>query len=199
MKSESGASGWQRAGDEISPDPAPGHRALASGELSTAWELDEFFQALGTVLRLPPKSTGPAGEHEVVPKGARSPRRPMKLVLAALGLLALAAGHEPLLRLLTHDRRVPDAFYGRWETRAEKYAGRGFIMSGDSLRLEQGAGRMAVYPIDGVLRNAVADTVWYTVRYRDGASLLEMGLRLETDSTLRLANLPSVLWSRVEP
>jgi hypothetical protein len=185
--------------DEISPDSAPSHRALASGELATAWQLDEFFHALGPVLRLPPKSTPVAGDHEVVAKGVGSTHRPVKLVVAALALLAAAAGRESITRLLTRDLPVPEAFYGTWETGAEKYAGRGFTMSADTLRLEQGAGRVASYPIAGVRRNAAADTVWYTVRYRDGASLLEMGLRLETDSTLRLVNLPSVLWSRAAP
>ncbi len=195
MTDGSDQSDWQRSGDEVSPPPPPAHRSLASGELDNAWELDEFFQALGPVMRLPPKDKdpGPADRRAKVDTG---PRRSRTLIFAAVSLLMAAAFQAPLLRLLTRDGPVPDEFLGAWETSSPRYAQRGFAITGDSLQLHLGARGLASYPITGVRTKRTADATLYVLHYKDGSSPLELGLRMDSDSTLRLANLPSVLWRK---
>lgn len=173
-----------------------GHRPLASGELSTAWELGEFFEALGPVMRLPPKDD----EHSAAParstKTAPAKRRPYMLTIVAVVVLATAAFQGPLMRALFQDTAVPDEFLGRWETTAPRYADRGFTLTRDTLLLRLGSHGRASYPVSGVRVTESGDSVLYTVHYKDGSATLEMGLRMEADSTLRLANLPGVFWKK---
>jgi hypothetical protein len=196
MTDRSDQTDWQRSGDELNAPTPPTHRSLASGDLDSAWELDEFFQALGPVMRLPPKEKEPkpAERRAKVPTGRRRPR---VLILTAVTLLMVGAFQAPLVGLLTRDGPVPDEFLGTWETSSQRYAERGFTITSDSLRLHLGPRGVASYPITGVRAKRTADSVLYTFHYRDGSSTLEMGLRMDPDSALRLGNLPAVLWRKV--
>lgn len=189
-------SAWQRAADDLTPEP-PVHRPLASGDLATSWELDEFFEALGPVMRLPPKEdTKRAEPVKATEKKPKRADRSRKLVLTAVLLLTLAAFQAPIVRAISRDRPVPDDFIGTWETTSRRYADRGFTITSDTLRLRLGLRRVAVYPISGVRITETGDSVVYAVRYKDGTATLEMDLRMDIDSTLRLANLPGVFWRK---
>ncbi len=185
---------WQRAGDELSAPPAP-HKSLASGDLASAMELDQFFQALGTVMRLAPKEEEPKPV-EARAEVAKRERRPQALLVVAVLLLLAAAFQAPLLRLLSKDIPVPDEVLGSWSSASPRYADRGFAITVDTLRLQLGPGKSAAYPITGVRRAGTADSARFTISYRDGSSLLEMALRVDEEAGLRLANLPAVAWRR---
>lgn len=188
-------SGWQHAGDELNAPPPPAHRSLASGDLDSAWELDEFFQALGPVMGLPPKEKEPRPTQKRA-KAATGVRRPRALIATAVTLLMVAAFHAPLIRLLMRNGPVPGEFLGVWRTTSPRYAERGFTITSDSLLLYLGPRGLASYPITGVRTKRTADSLLYTVHYLDGTSTLELGLRMDTDSTVRVANLPAVLWRK---
>lgn len=196
MMDNPGETDRRRAGDEPSAEPAPAHRALASGELATAWELDEFFQALGPVLRLPPKEAEPKPVKEKQAAIAKSVRRRRLLIRAAATVLTIAVFQAPLLRLLTPDLPVPDEFLGAWRTSSPQYADRGFALTGDTLRLQLGPGRTASYPITGVRRLGTADSASFMIAYLDDSSPLEMGLRMDEDVGVRLVNLPGIVWHK---
>jgi len=185
---------WQRAGDEIIAPPAP-HRSLASGDLANPMELDEFFEALGPVMRLAPKEEEPKPV-ETRAEVAKRDRRPRALVAAAVLLLLGAAFQAPLLRLLSRDISVPDEVLGTWSSSSPRYADRGFAITVDTLRLQLGPGRSKSYPITGVRRASATDSARFTITYRDGPSLLEMPLRVDEEAHLHLANLPAVSWQR---
>ncbi len=194
MMDDLNENGWQRAGDEITAPPAP-HRSLASGDLANAMKLDEFFDGLGTVMRLSPKEEEPKPV-ETRAEIEKRDRRPRALISAAVVLLLIAAFQAPLLRLLSKDSPVPDEVLGTWSSASPRYADRGFAITVDSLRLQLGPGKSATYPISGVRRAGSADSARFMISYRDGPSLLEMALRADGEGRLRLANLPAVTWQR---
>jgi hypothetical protein len=171
------------------------YRSLASGDLKSPWQLGEFFDALGSVMRLPPKAPRPtAVEKPVAPATAR--RRSRLLIPVAVGLLAIAVLQRPLLRLISSDLPVPEELLGNWITDSPRYADRGFVITRDSLRLQLGPQLSATYPITRVRRAGTADSTRYTISYRQGDTEVEMGLSVDPDVGLRVANLPSVTWRR---
>jgi hypothetical protein len=182
------------------PDPSvssPPSQGLGSGDLAHALELDEFFQALGPVMRLSPKDEEEPKKKPVAEAtGKAGSKRRKALVLAALLLLTGAAFQAPLTGLLTRDGPVPDEFLGNWETVSRRYADRGFAITSDTLRIRLGPSGIASYPITGFRATRTADSVLYTIHYQDGSALMELGLRVEADSTLRLAHLPGVFWQK---
>jgi len=195
MMADPGQNDRQRAGDELNAPPSANHRSLASGDLASTWALDEFFEALGPVMRLPPKQKEPrpVEKRAEVAKGGR---RPGVLISAAVTLLVVAAFQAPLLRLLSRDIPVPDEFLGSWSSASPRYLDRGFAITGDTLRLQLGPGKIASYPITGVRRVGTPDSARFTIRYRDGSSAQEMGLRMDQGVGLRLVNLPTVVWRK---
>jgi hypothetical protein len=171
------------------------HRALGSGELAAAWQLDEFFLALGPVMRLPPKD---ADTSDPRLQSAASPRRrPMVLTAVAVALAVAATGPSLLSGAFEHTQQVPSGLHGRWKTAAERYADRSFEFSADSLRLGVG-GHDATYPIARVRHRDSSDAVVYTIEYRDGQSELEFALAIGPDSVAQIRNLPGLGWRRAQ-
>jgi hypothetical protein len=194
MKPDPDHNDWQRAGDELSAGPVI-HRPLASGELANTWALPDFFEALGPVMRLPPKEKEPEPV-KMRAEVAKRDRRPRVLIFAAVLLLVMAAVQAPLLRLLSRNIPVPDEVLGTWSSASQRYADRGFAITVDTLLLQLGPGKSASYPITEVRRIGSTDSARFTIRYRDGSSLLEMELRVDEDAGLQLANLPTVIWRK---
>jgi hypothetical protein len=118
------------------------------------------------------------------------------LISTAVVLLVVGAFQAPLLHLLSRNIPVPDEVLGTWSSASPRYADRGFAITVDTLLLQLGPGKSASYPITEVRSVGSADSARFTIRYRDGSSLLEMGLRVDEDAGLRLANLPTVVWRK---
>lgn len=169
------------------------YRPLGSGELTDSWELGEFFEALGPVMRLPPKEPeGRAGRIASRPTA----RRAGALVLLAIALVLGAVGAVPLRRALQPSLPVPAGLIGTWGAAAEPYAGRSFELSGTMIDLRLGSGS-EIYPIVELHRRDSANAQAYTLRYRDGESTLEFGFAIGPDSVVRLRNLPRIEWRKV--
>jgi hypothetical protein len=182
-------------GDGQSESVTGSYRSLASGDLKNTWQLGEFFDALGSVMRLPPKAPRSAAAATPV-VSARAAHRSRFLIPAAVALLAIAVLQRPLLHLLSPDVPVPEGLLGSWITDAPRYADRGFVITSDSLRLQLGPQLSATYPITRVRRAGTADSARYTISYRQGDTEVEMGLSVDPELGLRVANLPSVTWRR---
>lgn len=178
------------------PDGMKDYRPLGSGELADSWELGEFFEALGPVMRLPPKQNEAAAAGSSA-LGGTTRRRPAILVMAAMALVAGAAGAPPLMQAMRSSLAPPKGLHGIWTTPAQRYAGRSFEVSDTSLRLGVG-GQDATYPIADVRRRDSSNAAIYTIRYRDGESTLEFALAIGPDSVGHIRNLPSVGWRKVE-
>jgi hypothetical protein len=176
------------------PSPAEPYRSLASGELSSSWELGEFFQALGPLMQLPPRGKGRKG----VGPSALGPKSPPRrgILVAAVLLLAAVMLQAPLLLMLNHEEAVREEVLGAWRTRDPRYAERGFVITRDSLCLIQGAATSSSYPVTGMRSTRAADSVVYIIHYRDGGLPLELGLHVAPDSTVLVANLPGVVWRK---
>ncbi len=193
----------KRGADKFSPEAGENrrtsYRPLGSGELADAWQLHDFLEALGPVMRLPGKdeerTAEPAsrGRHRSL-----SRRRATLLAGLAMVVLAGAAAGPAVLRALRPQGAVPAALYGRWVAQPGRYAGRSFELSGTTLRLGLGAREMA-YPIDGVRHRDSSGTVVYTIRYRDAESVLEFGVTVASDSVARVRNLADVTWIKASP
>jgi hypothetical protein len=163
--------------------------------LSDSWDLGEFFEALGPVMRLPPKEEE---EDEARMPSARSARRTRWLVVLALVLVLGVAGAGPLWRALRPSLPVPAGLIGTWTASADRYAGRSFELSATTLDLRPG-GQPAVYPIVELRRRDSSSAHAYTLRYQDGSSTLEFGFAIGPDSLVRLRNLPGVEWKKARP
>lgn len=132
--------------------------------------------------------------------GARTAtsRRIPWLPLIAAGVMMLA---------LVQDRRagldstgpVPLDFVGAWHTTAAAYQDRGFTITSDSLWLRLGPEVSIAYPLIGVRERRSPDGVVHTFVYGNSPSVLEMDLQMNPDSTIHLANTPSVLWRKATP
>lgn len=175
---------------------ATDYRPLASGELADAWELGEFFEALGPVMRLAPKDAEPAAATPRAGSRGGARRRTALLVGLAVALVAGAAGIPALLSALQPDEPVPAGLHGRWVTTSERYADRSFELSETTLRLGLAQRDMA-YPIVGVRRRDSAGATLYAIRYRDAENVLELGVVIGADSVSRLRNLADVSWTKV--
>ena len=108
-------------------------------------------------------------------------------------MLALAACTEPDTDVIARE------LYGRWQTDAEKYAGRGFVLTADSLTLYQGGGIHVAYPIERIRRTERDDHTAYVVTYRGVVSPLELSLEYRADDDdphLRFPNQQRVVWKR---
>jgi hypothetical protein len=171
------------------------YRSLKSGELADAMKLDHFFEALGPVMRLPPKDDEDP-EPRAVRRAGSSGRRTAALAGIALTLVTIAAGAPAILRALQTTESVPPGLHGSWSTVARRYAGRSFDVSDSTLRLGLG-GRDVTYPIAGVASRDSADAAIYTIRYRDGETELEFALAIGPDSVAMIRNLPDVGWRKV--
>jgi hypothetical protein len=180
-----------QGGSDESTEPQRSHPAAGGGELVHSRELLDFLATLGLMMRSSEKAA-PARERPVPP--AR--RRSLLPVIAAAAVLLFALVRAPLWRSWSQHGSVPEQFLGSWATTAAPYADRGFVISRDSLWLRLGHGQSAAYPIVGVRRRWSVDSALYTLHYRDGASSLELGLRMERDTTVHIANLPTVVWKK---
>jgi hypothetical protein len=171
------------------------YRPLASGELADTWDLGDFFEALGPVMRLPPKDSD---EAPAKPRAAANPRRTSLLVALAVMLVLGAGAAGPLWRALHPSIPVPEGLIGTWSTTVGRYAGRSFELSPTTLHLDLG-GQSAVYPIAEVRSREIEKTVVYIIRYRHEQDVLELGLMVDADSAVRLRNLPEVDWRKAQP
>jgi hypothetical protein len=178
------------------PDGTKDYRPLGSGELADSWELGEFLEALGPVMRLPPKENEVSAAGSFV-LGGTTRRRATILVMAAMAIVAGAAGAPPLMQAMRSSLPPPSGLHGKWTTPAERYAGRSFEVLETSLRLGVG-GQEATYPIADVRRRDSSNAAIYTIRYRDGESTLEFALAIGPDSVAHIRNLPSVGWRKVQ-
>lgn len=170
------------------------YRSLASGELADAWDLGEFFEALGPVMRLPPKDASTPEPRRLL-AGPAPGRRTVALVWVAIALVAVAAS-APLVQTLRAGEPVPPGLRGVWTTTAERYAGRSFELSETSLRLGLGA-LEATYPIGGMRSRDSSTAAIYTIQYRDGESPLEFAVAIGPDSVARIRNMPDVGWRKM--
>lgn len=180
---------WRRTGE------SPEHRPLSSGDLTNSWALDEFFESLGTVMRLPPKAkdAAPESRQAAIAVGGRRARL---LTTAALGLLALVALQGPLRHLLARETRVPAAWFGTWHTDAPRYADRAFVITEDTVRLQLGPGVTQSFPILGGRWAGEVGARNFIIKYQDASGILELALHENPDSSLSLASLPTVSWRR---
>jgi len=147
----------------------------------------EFLEAVAAVGRA--QASKQLGQEE-----SRS-RRPVLLGFTAVVTLLLLLAREQGWGLGVKQDTVPRVFYGSWATTAERYADRGFTITGDSLRLLTGRGRGVTYPIVGVRREK-SDSTRFTFHYRDGDLSMTLRLHLEPDTIIHLASLPRVAWTR---
>jgi hypothetical protein len=129
---------------------------------------------------------------------ATPPRLPW-LPLIAIVLLLLTLGNSRLAPLLDDVGPVRPEFLGSWRTTAASYADRGFVISSDSLWLRLGPDVSIAYPVIGVREQRQGDAVLFTFLYGEDPSVLEMSLRMELDTTVYLAGLPSVRWAKEQP
>jgi hypothetical protein len=182
-------------GDRQRTGESSGHRPLSSGDLTSSWALDEFFESLGTVMRLPPKpkDAAPESRQAAIAVGGRRARL---LMTAAVGLLALVAFQGPLRHLLAREARVPAAWFGTWRTDAPRYADRAFVISEDTIRLQLGPGVLQSFPILGGRWAGEAGARNFIIQYQDASGPLELALHENPDSSLSLASLPTVSWRR---
>jgi hypothetical protein len=171
------------------------YRPLSSGELSDSWHLGEFLEALGPVMRLPPKESDEPPAKAAARKAA-SNRRAGWLVVSATALIVAAAAAGPIWRALSPTIPMPEGLVGTWATTVGRYAGRTFVLSPTTLELSQGD-RSAAYPIVEVRRGRAPRGVEYSVRYRDGESLLVFAIVIDRDSVVQLRNLPQVDWTKL--
>jgi hypothetical protein len=163
-----------------------------SGDDRSAASQRELIAALDEVTRLLPAE----GAAQAQPAGNAAGSRQWLLLAALLGTLVLAIVHSPLGAPAPTHEPVPQQFLGTWTTTSVRYADRGFVITSDTLRLRLGEGESIAYPIVGVERNRKADSSLFTFHYRDGASSLQLGLRMNRDTSLHLANLPTVDWKK---
>jgi hypothetical protein len=171
-------------GGSAPPPPADERSAASQRELLAA--LNEVTCAL------PEEGAGQA----TAAKKQTGPRRSWLLLIALVGVLLLVIVRTPLGSPDPTYEPVPEAFLGTWTSAAERYADRGFVITSDTLWLRLGEEQSIAYPILGVNRNRNADSSLFTFHYRDGASSLQLGLRMSRDSTVHLANLPTVDWKK---
>jgi hypothetical protein len=186
MTGDQSESASQRPGNEPpppTPQPVPG--AHPAGGIARSKEFREILAALE-----PP----PAGAQVEVRSSAWRSR--LLIIIAALGLVVLGLAQSPLLRLHPRDVPVPEEFLGSWATTSPRYLDRGFLITRDSLWLRLGPGESTAYPILGVRSSGPAVLKSYLFRYRDSSSTLELALRMHQDTTIHIANLPSVLWKK---
>lgn len=173
-------------GDESS---APSQKP--AGAFSGLAHSREFLETLAAV--------GQARSSEEAAKPKSRPQRSLLLAIAALVALLLVLAREQGWRPWWERGSVPEVFYGAWATSAERYADRGFVITRDSLQLLIGPGRGFTYPILGISGNPRRDATQFTVRYRDGGQDLTLRLHLEPDTTIHLASLPMVAWTKQRP
>jgi hypothetical protein len=191
-----------RGAEKLAPDVdenGPNYRPLGSGELADPWQLGDFFEALGPVMRLPAKDDDMAGDP--VSRGRRRAARNKRAALlagTALVLLAAVALGPAVLRALRLQEAVPASLYGRWVAGPGRYAGRSFELTGTTLRLGLGV-RESVHPITGVKHRDSSGTAMYTIRYRDAESVLEFGLAVVSDSVALVRNVANVAWVKAAP
>ncbi|HEX7337286.1 MAG TPA: hypothetical protein VF252_08765 [Gemmatimonadales bacterium] len=168
--------------------PAPFRKPVQS--FSGLARNPEFLETLAAAV-----SRGSASGQPL--KRERRPRRPSLLALAAVGALLLVLAREHGWWPWSVEGTVPQVFHGTWATSAERYADRGFVITGDSLQLLTGPGRGLTYPIVGVRTDAERDATLYTLYYRDGGLDMSMRLHLEPDTTIHLVSLPLVAWTKI--
>lgn len=171
------------------------YRSLGSGELADSMDLGEFFQALGPVMRLPPKDDESARRRSWGWTG-EARRRSVTLAGAAAALIAGTVAGPSLLRALGSDVPLPIGLHGRWITTSERYAGRAFHLSEATLRLGRGPEGFAAYEITGVRQRDSSAGKLYTIRYRDGESDLEFPIFVGADSVIHVRNLGDVPWTK---
>jgi hypothetical protein len=168
-----------------SPAPAEVPERLVVGHVVHSREFVELLTELGPMMR---SSAEPA-------EGRRGGRRSSSLLLVAVLVLLIAVARDPLWSWWSHYGPVPHELLGGWSTRSPRFAERGFVVTPDTLRLQLGAGKTVAYPIVGV-RRGNPDERLFTFRYRDGDQDLQMGVRMESDSTIHLVNVPDVSWGK---
>jgi hypothetical protein len=184
--------GWRFAGDEVSPEQPVAHRPLSSGDLANSWGLDEFFEALGPVMRLPPKE-----DEAPVAAPSKKSRKPQFLVTLALIMLLGATGWSLIQMVMSRSERLPLAFTGKWTTANHAYADRMFEITGDTFRLQLATDSIASYPIIGVHSREQDGVRWYTIAYGTRADRSEIVLGLDPDSTMHIAHQPAIAWRKV--
>lgn len=186
-----GQNEWRFAGDDVTPAEPSVHRPLSSGDLASVWEMDEFFEALGPVMRLPPKEDEPPA-----PIAARGGRQPRFLVMLAVAMMLGAAAWGLFQALVSRSERLPAELVGKWRTTSRAYAGRMFEITGDTLRLQLGADSVVSHPIVGVHSKKQDGVTWYAITYGAGADLSDIALGLDPDSTIHIVHQPAVSWRK---
>ena len=90
--------------------------------------------------------------------------------------------------------------YGRWQTDAPRYAGRGFTIDADSITLHHGPGVDVAYAIEKIRRTPRATHAAYVVTYRTVAGRRDFMLEYrasEESGEVVLPNQPRVIWKQV--
>jgi hypothetical protein len=150
----------------------------------------EFVELLGQIDSVMRSSEEPLRRKPQLSRAA-------KLVIAAVLILALAVGKDRLLSWWLNYGPIPEELVGAWETRSDRFEGRGFVITMDSLQLRLGGGESVTYPIVGMRRGRGADRNLFTLDYRDEAAVdLELALYMKSDSVIHIANLPGIVWTK---
>jgi hypothetical protein len=123
----------------------------------------------------------------------KNPIRPHSGLVLLL-LFALTACARPDEAVIARE------LYGRWETDAPEYAGRGFVLTADSITLHQGGGIRVRYAIETIRRTERGTHTDYALTYRGIVSSLDFPLEYrvgEAGADLRFPNQQRVVWRRV--
>jgi hypothetical protein len=170
------------------------YRSLKDGDLANPLSLGEFFEGLGGLMRLPPKS-GKA------PMPARKTRRAGRLLLPALAVgfaLALTA-LKPVLK--PERGELPFGLAGHWATIATNYSDRGLEFFPDRIVFQAGPGPgdRTEHLISRVRSRQVGDTTLITLSYLEAGAPFDLSLKYAStpERGLRFTNQDYLVWRPV--
>ena len=110
-------------------------------------------------------------------------------------LLILASGI--LLPRFFRDRDLPEELHGVWETSAEKYADRYFLLDKNAVGFETGAGKVDWYEITHVTETRENNTILYSIEFQKvEGTLFKRNLYFDSSNggKIRFKNQPDIEW-----
>lgn len=167
------------------------YRSLKDGDLANPLSLGEFFEGLGGIMQLPPKSGNK-------PLPARKPRRVTRLLLPtlALGLALALTALQPLLK--PERGELPLGLTGRWTTRADNYSDRELEFFPDRIVFQAGPAQAdrTEHKITRVRSRQVGDTTLIALSYDEAGARYELSLKYASTPArgLRFTNQDHLVW-----
>lgn len=170
------------------------YRSLKDGDLANPLSLGEFFEGLGGLMRLPPKSGNK-------PPPARKPRRVTRLLLPTLAL-GLALALTALKPMIKPERgELPFGLTGHWATSADNYSDRGLEFFPDRIVFQAGPAQAdrAEHTITRVRSRQVGDTTLITLSYEEAGAPYELSLKYASTPArgIRFTNQDHLVWRPV--